>query len=133
MTALAQALPTALTPKTTRFGLWLLQQINLRGWSSSDLAVNAGISKTTVSHLINGKVEGRNAQTSTLVAIARALSLPLATVLEHCDIDLGVAYESPALAHVVDMHLVGIIRSFAALSQPERHLLLQALAEMPKA
>ena len=55
------------------FGDWLLKQLKDRNISQSELARLAGISKGTISNLINGT---RGAGQDSLSAIAHALKLP---------------------------------------------------------
>lgn len=55
------------------FGDWLLEQLRERNLSQSELAKQAGISKGTVSNLVNGT---KGAGQDSLIAIARVLRLP---------------------------------------------------------
>lgn len=55
------------------FGDWLLEQLRRRNISQSELARISGVSKGTVSNLINGT---KGAGQDSITAIARALRLP---------------------------------------------------------
>lgn len=65
------------------FGDWLLKQLKDRNISQSELARLAGISKGTISNLINGT---RGAGQDSLSAIAHALKLPPELVFEKAGI-----------------------------------------------
>ena len=54
------------------FGDWLVEEIEKRDWSKSDLAKAAGISRGTLSNIISGT---RGVGEKTLVAIANALDI----------------------------------------------------------
>jgi len=114
-----------MSDESSQFGRWLNDQIRMRGWNASQLAERAGLSKGTISQLINGRIQGRHAQLSTLESIARALNVSLITVLEQCGIDLGVSPYHPDIQTVADPHLIGLIRAILSLGQRERHVLLQ--------
>lgn len=55
------------------FGDWLIEQLRIRNISQAELARVSGVSKGTVSNLINGT---KGAGQDSLTAIARALRLP---------------------------------------------------------
>lgn len=59
------------------FGNWLLKELERRGWSQSLLATKAGLSRGTISNIMNGT---RGVGEETLNGIARALQLPPETV-----------------------------------------------------
>ena len=61
------------------FGDWLLKQLREKQISQSELARLAGVSKGTISNLINGT---KGAGQDSLSAIARALHLPAELVFE---------------------------------------------------
>lgn len=61
------------------FGDWLLEQLRAKNMSQSDLARMAGLSKGTISNLINGT---KGAGEDSLLAVARALNLPPDLVFE---------------------------------------------------
>lgn len=61
------------------FGDWLLEQLKERNISQSELSRLAGISKGTISNLING-TKGKGPDS--LTAIAHALKLPVDLVFE---------------------------------------------------
>lgn len=61
------------------FGNWLLEQLKSKNMSQSELARIAGISKGTISNLINGT---KGTGPDSLTAIARALKLPVDLVFE---------------------------------------------------
>lgn len=82
------------------FGTWLLNILREREMSQSELARLAGISKGTVSNLINGT---SGIGQDSLVAIARALRLPPDLVFEKAGIFAPKNELSPikrALLHV---------------------------------
>jgi len=60
-----------------KFTTWLVEKLNERDWSYSDLARRAGISKQAVSFVIN---EDRGPGPDFCRGIARALNLPEETV-----------------------------------------------------
>lgn len=61
------------------FGEWLLNELEKRNMSQSDLAKLSGLSRGTLSNLISGT---RGLGTDSINAIARALKLPPAQVFE---------------------------------------------------
>lgn len=65
------------------FGDWLLKQLQDRDMSQSELARVAGVSKGTISNLINGT---KGAGQESLLAVARALKLPPELVFEKAGI-----------------------------------------------
>ena len=60
-----------------RFSEWLQLELDRRGWSQSDCARSANLNRAVVNKLLNGKSQP---QPPTLVAIARALKIPVETV-----------------------------------------------------
>jgi transcriptional regulator with XRE-family HTH domain len=54
------------------FGDWLLQELEKRDWSQSDLVKNAGISRGTLSNIISGN---RGVGFDSLLAIAHAFKI----------------------------------------------------------
>lgn len=65
--------------KSEKFGRWLFQQMEAKGWNMTDLATRAGVSKQVISKYINNPPE--NPDNNVLNGIARALQLPPETVL----------------------------------------------------
>lgn len=60
------------------FSDWLLNEINRRGWSQSELARRAGIPRQIISNYINRQRE--KPDSDVLISISRALNLPPETV-----------------------------------------------------
>ena len=60
-----------------RFSEWLQSELDRRGWSQSDCARSANLNRAVINKLLNGKSKP---QPPTLVAIARALKIPVETV-----------------------------------------------------
>lgn len=61
------------------FGDWLLEQLKKKNISQSELARIAGLSKGTISNLINGT---KGSGEESLIAVAQALNLPHDLVFE---------------------------------------------------
>ncbi len=59
------------------FGDWLVEELEKRGWSQSDLVKTAGISRGTLSNIISGT---RGVGSDSLVAIAEALKISPITI-----------------------------------------------------
>jgi transcriptional regulator with XRE-family HTH domain len=59
------------------FAEWLQTEIDKRGWSQSDCARSASLNRAVINKLLNGKSKP---QPSTLMAIAKALKIPIETV-----------------------------------------------------
>ncbi len=75
------------------FGDWLLEQLKNRDMSQSELARLAGISKGTVSNLVNGT---KGIGPDSLTAIAYALKLPRDLVFEKA----GILPRKPELSPI---------------------------------
>jgi transcriptional regulator with XRE-family HTH domain len=58
---------------TKTFGKWLIEQMQERGWSQSDLSKAAGLTRTAISDYVNQKRTKPDPEA--LVAIARAFHL----------------------------------------------------------
>ena len=61
----------------TRFGDWLINELNNRHWSQGELARRSGGSTGTISNIMTGRHEASN---ETITAIAKALRLPVEIV-----------------------------------------------------
>jgi len=59
------------------FGEWLIQEIDKRGWTQSDLVRLSGISRGTLSNIISGT---RGVGNDSMVAIAHALKISPVTI-----------------------------------------------------
>lgn len=70
------------------FSDWLLNELEKRNWSQSDLVKKAGISRGTLSNIINGT---RGVGEKSLIAIARAFSISPITVFRRA----GLLPEGP--------------------------------------
>lgn len=84
------------------FGDWLLEQLKERNISQSELSRAAGISKGTISNLING-TKGKGPDS--LTAIAHALKLPVDLVFEKAKMlpsKPGLSAIKRKLAHVAE-------------------------------
>ena len=64
--------------KSEKFGRWLFQQMEAKGWNMTDLATRAGVSKQVISKYINNPPE--KPDNNVLTGIARAFQLPPETV-----------------------------------------------------
>jgi transcriptional regulator with XRE-family HTH domain len=69
---------------------FLREQLRARGWSQTDLAAEAGLPKTTVSRLLNDRVD--EPELSTLMKLSVALEIPLIRLIELA----GFPVEAPA-------------------------------------
>ena len=65
------------------FSEWVLQELDTRGWSQSDLARASGLTRGTISNLLN-EVASPNPQTC--IQIAKAFELPPEVVLRKAGI-----------------------------------------------
>lgn len=65
------------------FGKWLLTELENRNWSQSDLSKRSGLSRGTISNLINGT---RGVGADSLLTIAKALNLPPEQIFEAANI-----------------------------------------------
>lgn len=54
------------------FGIWILEELEDRGWSMSELARRSGVTHATISRIVSGE---RNPSAKMCVAIARALKM----------------------------------------------------------
>ena len=61
------------------FSEWLMRELNSRHWSQSDLARKSGITRGSISHILNGT---RKAGNDVCEGIARAFGYPPAFVFE---------------------------------------------------
>lgn len=59
------------------FSVWLLEEVNERGWTFAELAKRAGMNTGTLSRVLN---ETRNPGPDFCTAIARALGIPVEEV-----------------------------------------------------
>jgi transcriptional regulator with XRE-family HTH domain len=75
------------------FGDWLLEQLRERNLSQSELARLAGISKGTISNLVNGT---KGAGQDSLIAIAHVLKLPPDLIFEKA----GIFPQKPELSFI---------------------------------
>ena len=64
--------------KHQQFKEWLLKEMGKREWSQADLARYADLNRAIINKLLNG--QSNTPRPSTLIAIARALKLPVEKV-----------------------------------------------------
>lgn len=109
-----------LVGQSLRFAEWLQSEIDKRGWSQSDCARAADLNRAVINKLLNGKSKP---QPATLVAIARALKIPIET-----------AYRAAGLLPLSadgDETIEELIHTFKSIQSPQRRataiLLLKAL------
>ena len=109
-----------LVGQSLRFAEWLQSEIDKRGWSQSDCARAADLNRAVINKLLNGKSKP---QPATLVAIARALKIPIETAYRAAGL-LPLSTEG-------DEAIEGLIHTFKSIQSPQRRataiLLLKAL------
>lgn len=108
------------------FSEWVLQELDSRGWSQSDLARASGLTRGTISNLLN-EVASPNPQTC--IQIAKAFELPPEVVLRKAGIlppKTKIDEDVERLAHRIaqlppedQARVEAIINSLLALNQNE--------------
>lgn len=68
---------------STKFGTWILRELDRRGWSQSEAARRGGISSTSISMVISGKM---NPEIKFYRGVSRAFNLPLEDVLRQAGV-----------------------------------------------
>jgi transcriptional regulator with XRE-family HTH domain len=103
-----------------RFAEWLQSEIDKRGWSQSDCARAAELNRAVINKLLNSKSKP---QPLTLIAIARALKIPIEMVYR------AAGLLPPSLDG--DDTLEELIHTFRSIQSPQRRatavMLLKAL------
>ena len=95
------------------FGVWLLDQINERGWTQAELARRAKVSRAAISLILS---EGRRPGHEVSAAIARAFNIPPEQVFQAAGI---LEYKSPTTDQLDElMHLA------VQLTDADRDLLI---------
>lgn len=100
------------------FVIWLLAQMERRGWTQRELARRAGLSHSTINFILNGRYTPK---TATLVAIAQALTVPVSEVLQAAGVDWGtqarydkvtweIAQRSASLPEELRRYLLEVVR-----------------------
>ncbi len=103
--------------KEIKFHEWLKSRLDKRGWSQTVLSERSGIAQSTISTWLSD--QGKKPNVKGYVAIAKALDVPLETVL-------AVAGEVEAASSEVaeEAEMVGILRG---LNADERGIVLRML------
>ncbi len=103
-----------------KFKDWLLNEMDRRGWSQSDLARSADLNRAVINKLLSGQSMPRP---STLAALARAFKIPIERVFRISGL-LPEIPESESLIEEVNYH-------FRQLQSPQRRatalMLIKAL------
>jgi transcriptional regulator with XRE-family HTH domain len=106
--------------QSPQFKDWLLNEMNQRGWSQSDLARSADLNRAVINKLLNGQSTPRPA---TLGAVARAFKIPVERVFRIAGL-LPEIPESESFLEEVNYH-------FRQLQSPQRRatalILIKAL------
>lgn len=97
----------------TTFSEWLTEQMVVRDWTQADLARATGLSRGTVSNLLNNV---RSPGSDVLRSIAKGLNLPPETVYRTA----GLLPKKPA----IDEQIEEIMYEAAQLTEAEREELL---------
>ena len=82
-----------------KFGDWLLQRLKEKGWTQSELARRAGLSRGTLSNIINGE---RGVGENTLIAVAHVLGYPPETVFRAAGILPPAKDRTPEIDAVIE-------------------------------
>ena len=61
------------------FSNWILSQLDEKGWSQSELARRSGLTRTTISKIIN---EQSSIGTESLIGLSKAFRVPVTEVLQ---------------------------------------------------
>jgi transcriptional regulator with XRE-family HTH domain len=88
-----------------KFGSWLLEELDKRNMSQSDLARASGVTPSQISHIVSEK---RNAGTKSLMKIAQALKLPVDFIFEKA----GLLPPNSELS-LTKRTLIGLIKGFS--------------------
>ena len=98
------------------FADWLLEEMNIRGWSQADLARKSGLTTAGISRLISGN---RKAGPKTVMAIAKGLKLPA----EYVFIKAGILPEKPA----VTMREIRMLKVLQGMTPEEQEEMLRIM------
>ena len=77
------------------FGIWIVEQMEARGWRTGELARAMGANKVVVSRIIHG---GRGIGMKTARAMAKAFDMPMQEIFQHS----GILPPPPKLTRLGD-------------------------------
>lgn len=84
------------------FAEWLENELRERGWTQTELARRAGMSRAAISMLVNGR---NHPKAETCIALARGFDLPAETVLMAADLlpENQVPDRDPSLQELMNL------------------------------
>jgi len=101
------------------FGIWLLEEIDTRGWSMSELARRCGVTHAAISKIVSGD---RNPSAKMCVSIARAFKMESEEVLRLAGLLPPKPPDSPSLEEAME--------KFNSLPEWEQDLILAQMQMM---